>query len=522
MARVRGTTGSRQPKAADKLADYRRKRDPRSPPSPSPTGAKPTPRPRAPRAVVARAARAPIFVIQEHHARALHWDFRLEHDGVLVSWAIPKGLPSTRRPTTWPCTPRTTPWSTPASRERSPRASTAGAEVILWDHGTYDEIKWSDREVMVVLHGERVQGTYVLFATEGRAARRQGRGKVGILDGAPYGRRPGRVRAIRRATSGPCSPPRAPCPRTTTPGPTSSNGTGSGPSSYVDGGRIHDRVPQRQRPDAVLPRAPRPGRAAGLAPGRPRRRDRRLRRRPAALGSRAAAPHPCRGRHTRPSDWRLNSPSSTCSSTSSTSTAPRSWPRPYAERRRRLEGLGLVTKNDRALDAEPAVRRARAPTSCGPARTRVSRGSWPSASTRPYLPGKRSPTWTKVKNVLHPGGRHRRLDTGRGQPPGPFGLAAARHPLRARGFSTSARSAPASPRRFSRISPPRLDALAIRPQPLRHRGSPSLLPTWPRGSEPTLVGEVSFGEWTTDGRMRHPSWRGLRDDKTPDEVRRES
>ena len=38
---------------------------------------------------------------------------------------------------------------------------------------------------------------------------------------------------------------------------------------------------------------------------------------------------------------------------------------------------------------------------------------------------------------------------------------------------------------------------------------------------PQLVGEVAFGEWTGEGLLRHPSWRGLRSDKTPDDVRRE-
>ena len=51
------------------------------------------------------------------------------------------------------------------------------------------------------------------------------------------------------------------------------------------------------------------------------------------------------------------------------------------------------------------------------------------------------------------------------------------------------------------------------PRPYRERA------TW---VEPTLVGEVSFSEWTSDGRMRHPSWRGIREDKNPHQVRRES
>jgi bifunctional non-homologous end joining protein LigD len=63
------------------LSEYRRKRDASRTPEPVPT--KP-----------ARRRSGNSFVVQEHHATALHWDFRLEHDGVLVSWAVPKGLPT--------------------------------------------------------------------------------------------------------------------------------------------------------------------------------------------------------------------------------------------------------------------------------------------------------------------------------------------------------------------------------------------------------------------------------------------
>ena len=76
--------------AVDKLEDvykrqtYRAKRDPKKTPEPMGATAK---------SAAKRKSQLPTFVIQEHHARALHWDFRLERDGVLVSWALPKGLP---------------------------------------------------------------------------------------------------------------------------------------------------------------------------------------------------------------------------------------------------------------------------------------------------------------------------------------------------------------------------------------------------------------------------------------------
>src|SRR3954470_8967729 len=65
----------------DRLSDYRRKRD---------FGATPEP---AAGTSAARDPELPRFVVQEHHARRLHWDLRLEHDGVLASWAVPRGIP---------------------------------------------------------------------------------------------------------------------------------------------------------------------------------------------------------------------------------------------------------------------------------------------------------------------------------------------------------------------------------------------------------------------------------------------
>ena len=74
------------PTPEEPLAEYRAKRDPSRTPEPVPAPGTGTP-----------AGEGRTFVIQEHHARALHWDFRLERDGVLVSWAVPKGLPQDQK-----------------------------------------------------------------------------------------------------------------------------------------------------------------------------------------------------------------------------------------------------------------------------------------------------------------------------------------------------------------------------------------------------------------------------------------
>src|SRR5277367_815835 len=130
---------------ASKLSNYRSKRDPKK-----------TPEPMGATATRSKKNSAPIFVIQEHHARALHWDFRLERDGVLVSWALPKGLPDT--PTTNHLAVHTEDHPLDYGRFEGdiPAGEYGGGRVDIWDHGHFEVEKWRQDEVMVVLHGSKV------------------------------------------------------------------------------------------------------------------------------------------------------------------------------------------------------------------------------------------------------------------------------------------------------------------------------------------------------------------------------
>jgi bifunctional non-homologous end joining protein LigD len=139
---------------ARKLAEYEAKRDFKQTPEP---GA------RVPR----KAAKAPRFVVQEHHASRLHWDFRLEKDGVLVSWAVPRGVPADPKKNHLAVHVEDHPLDYIDFAGTIPAGNYGAGSVSIWDHGTYDTEKWSDREVMITLHGKRLQGRYVLFQTNG-------------------------------------------------------------------------------------------------------------------------------------------------------------------------------------------------------------------------------------------------------------------------------------------------------------------------------------------------------------------
>ncbi len=142
----------------DRLSAYNAKR--RFDRTPEPTG--------RPAGEVAQGGR---FVVQEHHATALHWDVRLEHEGTLPSWAVPKGLP--RDPARNHLAVRTEdhPLEYLDFEGHIPEGEYGGGSMHIWDRGTYELEEWGDRKVKVVLHGDRVDGRYTFFATGGRGGR---------------------------------------------------------------------------------------------------------------------------------------------------------------------------------------------------------------------------------------------------------------------------------------------------------------------------------------------------------------
>jgi bifunctional non-homologous end joining protein LigD len=146
---------------AGRLGEYRRKRDAARTPEPVPTESG------DPRGDESTGAGS-TFVIQEHHATSLHWDLRLERDGVLVSWAVPRGLPPTPETNHLAVHTEDHPMEYAEFSGEIPKGEYGGGSMTIWDHGDYECEKWSDREVKVVLRGGRVQGRFVLFQTDGK------------------------------------------------------------------------------------------------------------------------------------------------------------------------------------------------------------------------------------------------------------------------------------------------------------------------------------------------------------------
>jgi bifunctional non-homologous end joining protein LigD len=167
------------------LAEYRRKRDFGSTPEPT------SPDEERPAGRGGRSEEGPApqrFTVQRHDARRLHHDLRLERDGALASWAVPKGMPLREGPKRLAVRTEDHPLEYLTFEGVIPAGQYGAGRMSVWDTGTYEVEAWSGKEIKLVLEGERLRGHYHLVRTGGESGKeewllfRSGKGPAGSPD----------------------------------------------------------------------------------------------------------------------------------------------------------------------------------------------------------------------------------------------------------------------------------------------------------------------------------------------------
>ncbi|MEX2275914.1 MAG: non-homologous end-joining DNA ligase [Actinomycetota bacterium] len=127
-----------------KLAEYLRKRDFEGTPEPAPGDE--------------AAGAGNSFVIHKHRATRLHYDVRLEHDGALPSWAVPRGLPIQKGDKRLAVRTEDHPLEYGSFEGTIPEGHYGAGDVRIFDNGWYEEVEWDDKKVSFRLHGRRYPG----------------------------------------------------------------------------------------------------------------------------------------------------------------------------------------------------------------------------------------------------------------------------------------------------------------------------------------------------------------------------
>jgi bifunctional non-homologous end joining protein LigD len=481
--------------ASRSLADYRRKRDPGRTPEPIPkTGP-----------VRKRSAPEPVFVIQEHHASSLHWDFRLERDGVLASWALPKGLPVSPDQNHLAVQVEDHPLEYGSFSGTIPAGEYGAGAVSIWDHGTYECEKWRDKEIMVVLHGQRVDGRYVLFPTRGT------QWMIHRMDPAPEGYEPLPTRLEPMLAVPETRPPEGAA------WAYEFKWDGMRVLVWVDGGRLRMVSRNGNEVTRSFPELRGLGESLGshqvLLDGELVVLD------PDGVPSFSQLQHRIHpGSPTVVKRLATAHPASLVLFDLLHADGASLLDQSYDDRRSALETL--VT---------PAPNWAVTPSFSGVDAGEIMRVSVESGMegivakrrTATYRPGKRSPDWIKVKHQRTQEVVIGGYTAGKGSRRSEFGALVlgvpSSDPRRltfvgkvGTGFSEEARhQLLAALARIGRATSPFDSTL------------PTALVRETTWVSPKLVGEVRYSQWTPDGHLRHPVWRGLRPDKSPREVIRE-
>jgi bifunctional non-homologous end joining protein LigD len=443
------------------------------------------------------------FVVQEHHATRLHWDLRLEHDGVLASWAIPNGIPPDPHENRLAVHTEDHPLEYLDFEGDIPRGEYGAGSMEIWDRGTYELHKWEPKKVEVTFHGERLDGRYGLFPI----------GRSGADD---------KDWMIHRMDP-PTDPGRDPMPERVLPMLARAGTLPPDPDNWSfevkwDGVRA----------------------IAYVQPGRLRLESRNLRditdtypevrglllqlgMRDAVFDGEIVA----FDEDGRPNFGRLqhrmhvSSPAAVRRLAASTPVVYAIFDLlyldghslmglPYSERRRRLDALG----NGGAAWRVPAAHEGAGARLLEATRLQGLEGIVAKRLDSAYESGRRTGAWIKVKNT-----RRQELVIG-GWIPGE-GRRTNRIGALLTGYykDGSFRYAGRVGTGFTEAT---LEELATKLAPLRRKDNPlDSGPKLPRGAvfvEPCLVAEIEFTEWTSDGVLRAPSFKGLREDKSPRDV----
>lgn len=476
---------------SDPLAEYRAKRDPArtAEPVPPPGSTLPT-------------GNDDTFVVQEHHTprgktgERVHWDLRLERDGVLKSWAVPKGPPTEQGANRLAVPTEDHPLEYASFAGEIAAGEYGGGHVTIWDAGRYATEKWDDRHIIVTFDGRRLAGRYALFPLN------DGAWNIRKLDATP-----------------PPSRPEAPLPMLATaaaelPADDDQWGyefkwDGVRAVAAVHGGvlgltsrkgtDITVRYPELARlpeglagHDAVVD-----GEVVAMdAAGRPDfgALQNRMHRTGPEVPAMAAE---------KPVTYLVFDLLSL--------DGENLLGRPYSERRELLDPLGLTGHR---WVSTPWFAGGGAGVFAASQENGLE-GVVAKRLSSVYRPGLRSPDWRKVKNF-----RTQSVVVG-GWRPG--------QGRRAGGIGSLLVGVPDDEGRLVYVGHV---GTGFSDQDLRDlqrvftaRKTPPFEGVLPREVtrdahwvEPDLVGEVAYAVWTADRRLRHPSWRGVRDDLEPDDV----
>jgi bifunctional non-homologous end joining protein LigD len=472
-----------------KLAEYGRKRDFGSTPEPAPKkrGSK---------------RGAPRFVVQEHSARRLHWDLRLEHDGVAVSWAIPNGIPTDPGENRKAVHTEDHPLEYLEFEGEIPAGEYGAGTMRVWDRGTYEAEKWEAGKIVLAFAGERVSGRYALF----RAGREAKDWMIHRID-PPAERRdpfPEAVTPMLAKLSG-------------LPGKDEGWGVevkwdGVRAIAYCRPGRIELRTRNLNEVTAQYPEVRRLARQIGARDavldgelvafdeaGLPsfERLQQRIHQTSESVVRRRMKSHPVTYvvfdlLYLDGSDLMGE---------------------PYSRRRELLEGLGL----DGESWQTPGYSVGHAKELLAASAERRLEGIVLKRLDSRYAPGKRNGSWLKLKNV----GRQEFViggwQDGEGRRRNRVGSILL-------GYFAPGEKGPElryAGKVGTGFSERDLDELLRRLRPLERKTNPFAGRRGPRQAhfvEPELVAEIEFRELTADGMVRHGSFKGLREDKPAAEV----